>query len=772
LVDGDDPDGDAPATWYADSDGDGYGDASSTSTACTQPSGYAADDTDCDDGDGAINPAATETCDGVDNDCDGLTDDDDTGVSGTSTWYEDGDGDGYGDPSSTTDACDQPTDHVADDTDCDDADAGAWPGADEYCDGVDNDCDGTTDEDDAVDATTWYMDYDGDGYGGTSVTSDACTAPSGYVADDTDCDDGDADINPGAVEICNGDDDDCDGLVDDDDPAVSDPGTWYADDDGDFYGDATTTTTACDQPGGYVADSSDCDDGDSTVHPGAADTWYDGVDSDCDEWSDYDQDGDGYDSEDHGGEDCDDTDAAINPDATETFYDGVDADCDDLSDYDADLDGHDSDSYGGGDCDDSDAAINPDATETWYDGVDADCDGLSDYDADLDGYESDDHGGDDCDDDDASAHPGATETYYDGVDGDCDGLSDYDADLDGYDSVDHGGMDCDDSDPHRALYCSDGVADWIGLDSMPQALTGMAAVLDQTNQRLLVYGGLGYHELSETLYEYDLGTSSWAALSPSGTSPGPRGAASVIFDEADGYVWLFGGEEYYALSDEVYLLDASSSGSETWSPLTASSSSPDPRLGAATVLDDGGDRMLVIGGQGYHGLLDDLWSLDLTTTSAASWTELSPSGTAPERAFAAAVYDPNYEVVYLLGGETYNALAEDPLCLDLSSTSWSILTTTGDDLPPLAGAAAVWASDFGAVLLHGGATYHQLSSTSYLLQATDACVVEVTALTASGDDPGVTTDSALLWNASEAMGVMLGGESYHRLVDDVTEVVP
>ncbi len=426
-------------TWYADADGDGYGDASSTTAACSEPSGFGMDSSDCDDTDAAVNPAASESCNGVDDDCDGTVDED--SASDVATWYADSDGDGYGDAASSVEACAAPSGHAADASDCDDTDAAVNPAASELCNGLDDDCDGVVDEDDADDASTWYADMDGDGYGDASSSIAACTQPSGHLADDTDCDDSDGAVNPAASELCNGLDDDCDGVVDEDD--ADDASTWYTDADGDGHGDASSSVAACDQPSGHVSDSSDCDDTDSAVNPAAIETWYDGIDQDCDGWSDFDQDGDGHDLDAYGGFDCDDEDDTVNPDATETWYDGVDQDCDGWSDYDADGDGFDSATYDGDDCDDGDADVYPGAPDDPYDGVITDCDNASDYDADQDGHDAEDHGGDDCDDHNSDINPDATEVWYDGIDQDCDGWSDFDQDEDGF-AVDD---DCDDTDP-------------------------------------------------------------------------------------------------------------------------------------------------------------------------------------------------------------------------------------------------------------------------------------------------------------------------------------
>lgn len=61
-------------TWYFDGDGDGRGDPNVTISACEAPQGYVPFGDDCNDADPVQNVAATELCDGVDNDCDMVID--------------------------------------------------------------------------------------------------------------------------------------------------------------------------------------------------------------------------------------------------------------------------------------------------------------------------------------------------------------------------------------------------------------------------------------------------------------------------------------------------------------------------------------------------------------------------------------------------------------------------------------------------------------------------------------------------------------------------
>ncbi|MCK6523385.1 putative metal-binding motif-containing protein, partial [Myxococcota bacterium] len=217
------------STWYPDGDADGYGVLEGAVEDCEAPEGYSAlgedcddaderfhpgadesdcadpndyncdgsvgyDDNDgdgfaacqeCDDGDAAVSPGATETCDAIDNDCDGSIDDADDSLdtSTATTYYRDGDADGYGDVDFPTLACALPAGYAADATDCDDGASGVNPGATEVCSGVDEDCDTLIDDaDPSLDTTSgsvFYADADSDGYGDPDADTRACEAPAG-----------------------------------------------------------------------------------------------------------------------------------------------------------------------------------------------------------------------------------------------------------------------------------------------------------------------------------------------------------------------------------------------------------------------------------------------------------------------------------------------------------------------------------------------------------------------------------------------------------------
>ena len=266
-------------TYYLDDDGDGFGDAGIQILDCSNvpPAGYVANDTDCNDMDMMVNPSTAEICDGIDNDCNGLFDD---GIP-VNTYYFDSDGDGFGDAGISVDTCISfpPMGYVLDDTDCNDTDMNLNPGVAELCDGIDNDCNGLFD--DGLPQNTYFFDADGDLFGDAAISVDTCisTPPTGFVSNAMDCDDLNFNLNPNAIEVCDGIDNDCNGIEDD----GLETFTYYQDNDGDFFGDATLILETClsNAPAGYVNNNEDCDDSNANINPVMAEISDNGIDEDC-----------------------------------------------------------------------------------------------------------------------------------------------------------------------------------------------------------------------------------------------------------------------------------------------------------------------------------------------------------------------------------------------------------------------------------------------------------------------------------------------------------
>jgi hypothetical protein len=179
----------AGVTYFRDIDGDGVGSAASGTTRnCAPPAGYTTSDADCDDFDNRRTPGKSESCNGIDDDCNGQVDE---GLASVTTW-PDLDGDGYGWAlGAPTSGCGSGS-RAQNNTDCDDANRNVNPGAMELCNMRDDDCDGQIDDGAQVRC----------GQGWCERLGPTCNA---------------ANCTPGAplVERCNALDDDCDGLVDD-----------------------------------------------------------------------------------------------------------------------------------------------------------------------------------------------------------------------------------------------------------------------------------------------------------------------------------------------------------------------------------------------------------------------------------------------------------------------------------------------------------------------------------------------------------------------------
>ena len=195
LDDADEVDPSSQNTYYRDDDFDGYGVLADVISACFPPNPRYVDVAgDCNDEQPNANPSALEVCDGLDNDCDTLVDDEDDSISPASQteFFVDNDLDGFGNPSEFTLACTDIPGAVTNDDDCND------------------------DNPDATLLQLWYNDIDSDGVGGPGALGLFCESPFEGAAPESagsDCDDNDPVRYPGATDVCeDGIDQDCSGA--------------------------------------------------------------------------------------------------------------------------------------------------------------------------------------------------------------------------------------------------------------------------------------------------------------------------------------------------------------------------------------------------------------------------------------------------------------------------------------------------------------------------------------------------------------------------------
>jgi hypothetical protein len=256
----------------------------------------------------------------------------------------------------------------------------------------------------------YYADVDADGFGGAQ-DSLSCSQPAGFVLNNGDCEDNIASVFPVAFEVCNNIDDNCNGVADEGVQTM-----YFADNDGDAYGEMSAVILACAAPVGYVENGVDCNDNNTAIYPGALEIC-NLIDDNCNGFADegagnvyfLDSDGDGYGDLSNSNiscsapasfvenySDCDDANASVNPSVTE-ICNGIDDNCADgidnglqFNNYYSDTDG---DNYGSGaaqsfctnpgvgfatqsgDCNNNNNMIKPGGVEICGNGMDEDCSG-------------------------------------------------------------------------------------------------------------------------------------------------------------------------------------------------------------------------------------------------------------------------------------------------------------------------------------------------------------------------------------------------------------
>jgi len=230
-------------------------------------------------------PASSETCNGVDDDCDGVVDE--IGAEGCTTYYLDTDGDGFGLGYGEC-HCEKPDTPgqiwLLQGGDCNELVATVNPAATEVCNGFDDNCDGLVDESGAVGCIPHFADEDADGYGNENIMACICAGNPFWTELAGDCEDHDPAISPVAIEICDKVDNDCDGVADEEGSEGCTP--FFKDIDGDGYGVTQTGKCLCDPVADYTATKpNDCDESDVAINPSASEIC-NGVDDNCNQETD------------------------------------------------------------------------------------------------------------------------------------------------------------------------------------------------------------------------------------------------------------------------------------------------------------------------------------------------------------------------------------------------------------------------------------------------------------------------------------------------------
>ncbi|MFI5372606.1 MAG: kelch repeat-containing protein, partial [Candidatus Eisenbacteria bacterium] len=241
--------------------------------------------------------------------------------------------------------------------------------------------------------------------------------------------------------------------------------------------------------------------------------------------------------------------------------------------------------------------------------------------------------------------------------------------------------------------------------SPPPALSGASGVYDEVRDRMLVFGGQNGGTYSGTVWMLDrTGVPTWSPIVATGGPPAARRDASLVLDQTNDRLIVYGGRDGSGTFADVWALSLGVS--PAWTQLSAGAP-PGARYGHSAAVDAANSRMLVFGGRASAPTpaLGDLWAMALS--GSPTWTALAPTGTPPAaRDMHTAVVDPTRHRMLVQGGEATGVPLGDLWSLALSGPlTWTVLNPAGAVPPSRYAQAAVWAPDLDAMLVadgHGG----------------------------------------------------------------------
>lgn len=291
------------------------------------------------------------------------------------------------------------------------------------------------------------------------------------------------------------------------------------------------------------------------------------------------------------------------------------------------------------------------------------------------------------------------------------------------------------------------------LGDLPAARSAHSMAYDSVSGNIVLFGGWDANGTYNDTWVFDATLDTWTNKNPAGTLPAARAQHQMAYDPVSGKAILFGG--VVAKSGEqlgdTWGYDPIAN---TWTDLDPAGDTPSPRDSFSMVYDQINQKIILFGGwsdeTGAH--LNDTWAYD---PAANTWTNLNPTGDIPAvRGSHTMAYDPDDGKILLFGGVDGNAYFSDTWAYDALANIWTNLGPTGETPAGRAGHRMAYDPTSGTTILFGGwdgATY--FNDTWAFNVASNTW----TNLSPIGAAPSARDSHSLVYNAATDELILFGG---------------
>jgi uncharacterized repeat protein (TIGR01451 family) len=331
--------------------------------------------------------------------------------------------------------------------------------------------------------------------------------------------------------------------------------------------------------------------------------------------------------------------------------------------------------------------------------------------------------------------------------------------------------------------------------TLPAGRIQAAVAFDSTNDVLIMFGGAaGPNTQTTAPVQNDVwvlsyadglgGTPTWTQLSPSGTPPSARAAASAVYDPNTNSLIVFAGNSGLGGAcgtvNDLWLLSNANGqgGTPQWTQLNPTGVPPPNRNLHTAVYDIANNRMIVFGGTDFCASdFNDVWVLENANNAGGmpTWIPLSPAGGPPTpRDSHTATYDPNTNTMTIFGGGGFTSAFGCPatsLCNDVwvlenanglgGPPNWTQLSPTGGPPSPRNQLTATYDSAANRMTIFGGsiATASGLANDVWVLSEANglAGTPAWMQLSPTGDPPAIRRTHSAIFNPSSNRMTIFGG---------------